>query len=65
MKNIFYILGMTCPACAKLVGKRLQKIAGVKSVDINVDGKAVLTSNADITKEAVETSLADSEFKVK
>jgi copper chaperone CopZ len=64
-KNIFNISGMTCPACVKLVEKRLQKIAEVDSINVNINGKVEIISNTEITKKAVEEVLADSEFKIK
>lgn len=34
-KQTIYIKGTHCPACKKLIEKRIMSIAGVDSVDVN------------------------------
>ena len=53
-----YITGTHCPACKKLIERRLSTITGVNSVDVDFQtGKTVITANRNIGKDEVSLSL--------
>lgn len=63
---IFHLSGLTCPACVKLSEKKLKKIEGVTSVNVNLEtGLAEVYSDKEITKESILFALDGSDYKVK
>lgn len=58
MKTNFKINDITCDACIKLSSLALKKIPGVKSVEIESNGSAVVESDQEISKEEIVSALA-------
>lgn len=57
-KQTIYITGTHCPACKKLIERKILTIANVSSVDINFEtGETVLTSNRKIEKHEINKVL--------
>lgn len=51
METKFKINGFHCEACVKLATMKIQKMEGVKSVNIDKDGNSIVESDKDITNE--------------
>ena len=49
--------GLTCPACQKLVSKRIKSIEGVAEVNVGLSGKTDITAERSISEEEVEKVL--------
>lgn len=60
----FQLIGLTCPACVKLVEKRLEKIKGAVDIKIELDGQSEISADTEITIDEIKSALADTEFKV-
>lgn len=59
MTHTYNITGMTCSACAQSVKSALEKINGIKSVDVDLaSGKAVIEMNRHIDVSELNNSLA-------
>ncbi|EKE06323.1 MAG: hypothetical protein ACD_19C00017G0023 [uncultured bacterium] len=53
-----YITGTHCPACKKLIERKLSMIADVDNVDVDYEsGKTVITSNRTIEKQEIAKAL--------
>ena len=64
-KQTFNIDGMHCEHCAKKVESCISTIPEVKKVKVNLNKKeAVITSDKEITKEAISAALKETDFKV-
>lgn len=64
MKKKLYIEGMSCMHCVKHVKEALSEIAGVKSVDVNLEGKYALVEADGVSEEAMKTAVADAGYDV-
>lgn len=65
IKTYIELSGMTCPACEKLVGKRLSKIEGVTQVKVNIkDEDAQVEGSRKITKEEIKNVLEGTQYQV-
>lgn len=60
----FQLTGLTCPACIKLVEKRLEKIKGVTDMKIELNGQSEISADKEITIDEIKSALADTQFKV-
>lgn len=61
----FKLSGLTCPACKKLIEKRVAAIAGVTSVNVNQDtGETTLESSRDIESLEIIKALRDTPYQV-
>jgi copper chaperone CopZ len=61
--QIIYLSGMTCPACEKLVKKRLEKISGVISVTADhVRGQINLTVSRQIPVGDIKIALRHTQY---
>ncbi len=58
MKMNFKITDITCGACIKLSELSLKKIPGVKKVEIESNGAAMIEADREITKEEISGALA-------
>jgi len=57
-KQTIYIKGTHCPACKKLIEKRIISIAGVDSVDVNfTSGETKIIGDKEITKAEIKNVL--------
>ena len=53
-----YITGTHCPACKKLIERKLSIIADVESIEVDYEsGKTMITSNRTIGKEEINKAL--------
>lgn len=57
MKKNFTITNIMCDACIKLSSIALKKIPGVKSVEIDQNGKTTIESENEITQGEIENAL--------
>lgn len=65
MNTCFKINGIHCPACKKLIERRISGIKGVNSVSVNiVTGETQVVSDETITKAEIQTALKGSGYKV-
>lgn len=66
MKTFTYtILGTHCPACKKIIEKRITSLADVVSADVDFEtGAAKVIASRDITKQEIENVLSDTEYKL-
>lgn len=61
----FTVKGMTCGHCVNHVTEELTKIAGVVSVDVELESGAVtITSSTDIDKSAVEVAVVEAGYEL-
>lgn len=58
MKTNFKITNITCDACIKISAMALKKIPGVKNVEIESSGVAMIESGREISKEEIASALA-------
>ena len=64
MQKVIKIEGMHCDNCAKRVKESLEKIEGVKSVKVNLNGKnATIKYKDTINLGLVKSSIEELEFK--
>ena len=57
--------GLTCPACKKIIEKRVSGIDGVKSIEVNLDsGIAMIDADQEINILAVKAVLLDTPYQV-
>jgi copper chaperone CopZ len=56
--------GMSCEHCVKAVTQALQSLPGVKSARVEI-GKAVITSDAPVSRDAIANAIADEGYRVR
>lgn len=57
--------GLTCQACKKLTEKRIGKLKGVNSVNVEVQtGMAEITADRPITNSEVQNALVGTDYSV-
>lgn len=64
MKKKLKIEGMSCMHCVKHVKEALSELAGVKSVDVNLDGKYALVEGEGLSDEAMRAAVEDAGYDV-
>lgn len=65
MQTILKFSGLTCPACKKLIEKRVTVIPGVNGIEVNVNsGEAVLNSDRDIQLSEIKEVLKNTPYQV-
>lgn len=65
INQFFQLSGLTCPACEKLIEKRVKKIPGVEEVRVWAkDGKTEITADRIISLEEIEKILIGTPYKV-
>ena len=64
MPQKIQITGLTCSACQRLITKRIMKIAGVKKVNVELNGKTEIDAERDISKEEIMKVLEGTEYKI-
>lgn len=61
----FIIKGTHCPACKKLIEKRVGKIVGVTSVNVNFEtGETKITAVRTVSKDEIKKALENMEYIV-
>ncbi len=56
--------GFNCNACVKLAKSVIEKINGVKSVEVDISGNTLITSERTLAIEEIKNALSDTDFKV-
>jgi copper ion binding protein len=64
MKKKLNIEGMSCMHCVKHVKEALSEVAGVKSVDVNLEGKYAIVEVDNASEEAMKAAVADAGYDV-
>ena len=65
-KQTIFITGTNCPACKKLIERRIITISGVTNVDVDyTSGKTMIESNKVISKEEIEKVLEGTPYGYK
>ena len=65
IKTQIEISGMTCPACEKLIGRRLSKIDGVTQVKVDVKGEnAQVEGTRKISTSEIQSMLEGTQYQV-
>ena len=58
--------GMSCGHCEKSVSDALQKVSGVSSVEVNLDGKyAIVTCETSVHDDNLKNAVEDAGYEVK
>ena len=61
----FTVRGMTCGHCVNHVTEEVKKIAGVTSVDVELEsGAVVVTSEADISVDQMEAAVVEAGYEL-
>lgn len=64
MQNIKFS-GLTCPACKKLIEKRVGAIPGVNRIEVNAaSGEAIINSGRTIQLSEIQEVLKDTPYQV-
>lgn len=58
------ISGLTCPACQKLIEKKISKIEGVLKVMVNLNGKTEITADKPILLEEIKKVLTGTQYQI-
>ncbi len=62
----FNLSGLTCPACEKLIQKRVKQIAGVTGVVVDLKtGKTDVVADHNINTEELSVVLKDTPYKIR
>lgn len=65
MDNTFFVSGMTCDACAKLIHMYVKRISGVQEVEVSREkGTLHIMSDRLITPEEIQVSLEKTPYRV-
>ena len=64
MKKKLNIEGMSCMHCVKHVKEALSEVEGVKSVDVNLEGKYAIVEVDNASEEAMKAAVADAGYDV-
>ncbi len=65
MKQTIFLQGLTCPACQKLIQKRLSKIPGVEDVQVKLEnGETDITAKENITNAAIAKALEGTKYTI-
>lgn len=64
MKKKLNIEGMSCMHCVKHVKEALSEVVGVKSVDVNLDGKYAIVEVDNVSEEAMKAAVEDAGYDV-
>ena len=66
MKKKIQLEGMSCGHCEKSVSDALQKVSGVSSVEVNLDGKyAIVTCETSVHDDNLKNAVEDAGYEVK
>jgi copper chaperone len=53
----FAVPGMTCGHCVAAVRAEIEKLPGVRSIDIDLESKAVVVNGTDVDPDAVRAAI--------
>ncbi|KKS97991.1 MAG: hypothetical protein UV73_C0004G0133 [Candidatus Gottesmanbacteria bacterium GW2011_GWA2_43_14] len=60
----FYVTGITCDACLKLIKRRVNSIEGVLDFNVSLTGEAQVTARRDINLTEIKKSLEGTDYQV-
>lgn len=60
----FQLSGLTCSACQKVASSRLKKIAGVQSVQVELNGTAQISCASEISETEVQNVLSGTPYNL-
>ncbi len=60
----FKVQGLTCGACVKIIKKRVEKIAGIIQVEVNIQGQLQIKEERDLDKSEIIAALKDTDYKI-
>lgn len=60
----YQLEGLSCPACQKIIQKKVGGIKGVKELSIELNGKLQVTSERELDKSEVLNSLKGTDYKI-
>lgn len=60
----YTVPGMTCGHCKAAVSGEVGKVAGVESVDVDLETKRVVVRGADVSDEAVRAAIDEAGYDV-
>ena len=61
----YTVSGMTCDHCVRAVTEEVSKVDGVEMVDVELDsGRMVVTSDGDVSDEAVAAAVDEAGYQV-
>lgn len=64
-KQTIRLSGLTCPACKKVIEKRISSIEGVIKIEVDIDsGIATIEANKEITILEMKEVLKDTPYQV-
>lgn len=65
MQNTYIVTGMTCRHCVASVTEEISEIAGVTSVDVDLDsGRVDVTSDAPLDRITVAAAVAEAGYEL-
>lgn len=56
------LTGLTCEACQKLLSKRIGRIDGVESVNVQLNGKTEIVAKRNITESEINNVLEGTKY---
>ena len=56
--------GLKCNACVKLVKSAIGKVAGIKSVEVNLSGETCIISERLVTEDEIKLALSETDFEI-
>jgi copper ion binding protein len=60
----YTVPGMSCEHCRSAISKEVGAVAGVESVDVDLDGKLVTVHGADVSDAAVREAIDEAGYDV-
>lgn len=65
MKKEIVVEGMSCAGCANTVKTRFEAIAGVESVNVDLENsKVTIESASEVEKDTLITALSDTSYSI-
>lgn len=58
------LAGLTCESCAKLAKRSIDKIDGVKEVEVQLAGDTEIIADRIVSKKEIKNALKDSDYEV-
>ena len=64
MTQKIQLSGLTCGACQKLITKRIMKIDGVESVNVELNGKTDIAAKRNILNDEIKKVLEGTQYQI-
>lgn len=65
MTQTIFLQGLTCPACQKLIQKRLIKIPGIEDVQVKLEnGETTITAQKQISNGNITKALEGTKYSI-